>query len=74
MAIGIFLEITYKIAIQVWSVGCLLEEVTQNPIARTMLVLGSSRREYKKSQMRMIQFDSIFEELKEKTVHVSSRR
>lgn len=49
-ALGIFLEITHKITIQVWSAGCSLEELTQNPIAGTMVVLGSTHREYKKSQ------------------------
>lgn len=71
---GIFLEINHKITKQVWSIGCLLEKLTQNPIAGTVLALASTRREYKKSKRRTVQLHSIYEELKEKTVCIRSIR
>lgn len=71
MALKISLEINHKITIQVWSVGCLLEELTQNPIAGPMLALWSTCRKCKK---RTVQLHSISEELKEKMLCVRSRR
>lgn len=71
MALCILLETNHKITIQVWSIGCLLEELTQNPTAGTMLAL---RSKYNKSKMRTVQLHSISEELKEKMVCITSRR
>lgn len=74
MALSIFLETNHKITIQVWSIGCLLEELTQNPIAGTMLALMSTHSKYKKSKMRTVRLHSVSEELKEKMVCITSRR
>lgn len=71
MALNISLEINHKFTIQVWSVGCLLEELTQNPIAGPMLALQSTHRKCKK---RTVQLHSISEELKEKMLCIKSRR
>lgn len=48
------------------SICCLLEKLTQNPFAGTMLGPGSACREYKNSKIRTVQLHSSSEELKEK--------
>lgn len=57
-----------------WSIHCLLEKLTQNPIAGTMLGPRGACREYKNSKIRTVQLHSISEELKEMMLCIRFRK
>lgn len=74
MDLGIFSGIYIKTTIQVWSIHSVLEKLTQNPIAGTMLGPGSTCRECKEGEIRTVQLHSISEELKEKMLWLRFRK